>query len=361
MSVLISNTDYSNIPAFADEVRSAFKSAVPPVCIAIDTKENVELFTQMFPSERGYLGKRVACKHAMIGSFNNFSINEIFSFGEERYPIQLSFKQISELEDFAKGWQRTIEKASTPVIEPSTTAPIEEAPKPKEEKPIEKHGRNILKEVKEQFKEGSTSARAHFETMADIEDFATSVGQEYSLVGIAVAPESSTFECKISGMLSSKQYPVKKIVSNTPCYVSFEDLGEVKLFAATVKEYLSQEAKKKAEKERVANNVVSQNTQVEDFAKQYPVNPLAEKILDNILKTNLVLSWIIGILLIFGGISGGAYMLDDGMFEGLGVVLILLSIVGGVLIILLGYHRWALGKVQINISRNLFSINKKIK
>ena len=129
MSVLISNTDYSNIPAFADEVRSAFKSAVPPVCIAIDTKENVELFTQMFPSERGYLGKRVACKHAMIGSFNNFSINEIFSFGEERFPIQLSFKQISELEDFAKGWQRAIEKAATPVVEPSTTAPVEETKK----------------------------------------------------------------------------------------------------------------------------------------------------------------------------------------------------------------------------------------
>lgn len=359
MSVLISNTDYSNIPAFADEVRSAFKTALPPVCITIDTKENVELFTQLFPSERSFLGKKVACKHAMIGSFNNFSINEIFRFGEERYPIQLSFKQISELEDFAKGWQRAIEKAAAPVIELSTTTPIEEAPKPKEEKPKEKHGKRILEEVKEQFKEGSISARAHFETMADIEDFAAVVGQEYSLVGIEAAPEGSTFECKISGMLSSKQYPVKKIMYNTPCYVSFEDLGEVKLFAATVKEYLSQEAKNKAEKaerERVKDNqqnAVTQRAQAEELPKQYPVNPLAENILDTLLKINLIFGWV---LAIGGFIAVCIISISEEAYPA-----ILLGILGGAIILFITYVIWARVKVSINISRNLFNINEKIK
>lgn len=136
MSTILSNTDFADISVFANEVRKAFETAIPPIIFSINKKEDVESFAQQLQSDKGFLGKRVSCKHAKSGSFGTFSLNELYSFESERYPIQLSFKQLKECEDFANGWLRIIEKENAPVEEPEPTPPIVETTTPNENNPI---------------------------------------------------------------------------------------------------------------------------------------------------------------------------------------------------------------------------------
>lgn len=127
MSAIVSNTDFADISAFVSEVKKAFKTTIPPIVLSIDKRENIEPIAQQLQSDGGYLGKRVSCKHAKNGSFGTFSLNELYSFGEERYPILLSFKQLKECEDFANGWIRLSKIAERKKVE------AEEAAQKKEE------------------------------------------------------------------------------------------------------------------------------------------------------------------------------------------------------------------------------------
>ena len=260
MSTFITNTDFSSVSAFAGEVRKAFESAIPPVVISIDKRENVEPFTALFQSERGYLGKRVSCKHAKSGSFGNFTINELFSFDEDRFPILLSFKQIAELEDFAKGWARTFERAAAPVEQTQPLAAVqgtEQSQMPKQEVPNTNKGRITLDEVKAEQDNATASSK--------------------TVAGIQVV------------------------------------------------------------------------------VQEFTVNPFAESILDTCLKLELILGWILAIGAFFVGIIGATN--GDGL-EGLYIGI---SIPAAALILLVSYIIWARGKIIINISRNLFNINAKLK
>ena len=92
----------------------------------------------------------------------------------------------------------------------------------------------------------------------------------------------------------------------------------------------------------------------------YDVNPAAESILDRVLSINLVLSWLLALTIFIGGLVLGIILLDEGAIEEpFGVLFIAISIIVPPLILLVAYIRWAQGKVQINISRNLFILNDK--
>ena len=92
----------------------------------------------------------------------------------------------------------------------------------------------------------------------------------------------------------------------------------------------------------------------------YDVNPAAESILDRVLHFNLILSWILALALFIGGFFLGVILLDGGAIEEpFGILSIAISIIVPPLILLVAYYRWAQGKVQINISRNLFILNDK--
>lgn len=359
MSTLVSNTDFTDIAVFANEVKNAFKTAIPPICISFDTRESIEQYIQPFLGEKGYVGKRVSCKHAKIGSFGNFSVNEIFGFKEEHYPIQLSFKQLAEFEDFAKGWSRAIEKANTPKAEP---APAPSTPIIKEQQGTSKDKPEV-----------ETSVR--FRSFTDIYTFAQEVKKEFSLEGISVNPKEVEFECNFpsAGKLRNI-YPFLHIINNTPNTIYFKNANEMRTFASAFETFITEPTnqslienlKKDADKQDKTptdtQEYIAKQMQADSSStQQYPVNPLAEKILDNILKTNLTFSWIIGIFVIIASLIGGSYMIEDGLLEGVGYIFLLFGTVIGVIIILLGYYRWALGKVQINISRNLFNINSKLK
>ena len=294
MNNMINNTDFTSASDFAEEVRKAFKESIPPIRISIDTFENVDPFISLFQSERGFMGKRVSCKHAKTGTFRNYSVNEIVGFSEEQFPIQLSFKQISELEDFALGWKRYIEKANVPVGEKHETPP---------------------QEVKNQPDKGSYSSSVRFENRADIQDFVKTVEEDHSLEGIAVDPEEESFYCKIPPEMPYKaRYNARRIIFNVPCTLYFESIDEVKSFAAAAKTILKGEAEKQADKQeekiRVEREIKTESEKESDGSLnnnilssngQYPVDPRAEKILNVVASICLAAGWVIGIALaIFG-------------------------------------------------------------
>lgn len=84
----------------------------------------------------------------------------------------------------------------------------------------------------------------------------------------------------------------------------------------------------------------------------YEVNPVAESILDKFLKTVLVICVIISVISVFVAIVA-ATVENQGSFLWLIPIAILFVIMAGVF--------WAIGKVLINISRNLYNINDALR
>ena len=351
MSTLVSNTDFTDIAVFANEVKNAFKTAIPPICISFDTRESIEQYIQPFLGEKGYIGKRVSCKHAKIGSFGNFSVNEIFGFKEEHYPIQLSFKQLAEFEDFAKGWSRAIEKANTPKAEP--------APAPSPSTPIIKEQQGTSKDKPEV----ETSVR--FRCFTDIYTFAQEVKKEFSLEGISVNPKEVEFECNFpsAGKLRNI-YPFLHIINNTPNTIYFKNANEMRTFASAFETFIT-EPTNQSLIENLKNDADKQDktpTDTQEYiakqmqadrgsTQQYPVNPLAENILDSVLKIFLILGWILAIVCVAIGVASAIFD-EDGLW--------LLICLGAPIILLLFYFVWARIKVIINISRNLFAIRNQL-
>lgn len=158
MNKVILNTDFSSVPTFADEVRSAFDTQIPPIVFSIDNRENLDLFSQVFQTDKPGMGRRVSCKRATNGSALNFSPREIFNFGDEQFPIVFSFKNIRDVEDFANGWSRLQESsiAEKKEVEVVARQKAEEDKIKAEEEIEEKKGREEkdakLEELNEQVK-----------------------------------------------------------------------------------------------------------------------------------------------------------------------------------------------------------------
>ena len=110
MNKIIFNTNFSSVSAFADEVRHAFDTSIPPIVFSIDSRESLLLFSQVFQTDKPGMGRRVSCKRATSGSTMNFNTRELYNFNEAQYPLVFSFKNLRDLEDFANGWSRLIER-----------------------------------------------------------------------------------------------------------------------------------------------------------------------------------------------------------------------------------------------------------
>lgn len=226
--ITVSKNKLSDANAFIKEVKDTFNSTIPPVGFEISSREEVEEFANLFKStENGYYGKKISCKSANSYAPSNFTASEIFCFKEDKYPIELYFKSIANLEDFAVGYMKAVE--TLPAPEPETS---------------------VLQSLKEQEK--------------------------------------------------------KDVKSATP------DL--------------------------------------------YDVNPFAEKFMDIFLKIHLILGWLFAIFSVVGGI-----VLGINNYSGDGPVFIIVGIFVGVTILLSFYSTWAVIKVVINMSRNLYNINERLK
>ncbi len=118
-----------------------------------------------------------------------------------------------------------------------------------------------------------------------------------------------------------------------------------------------EETKKSSEydfiKDISSSNDNKQETMPQSSPQQYAVNPMAEDILDTILKINLILGWVLALAALVGSIVLAA---SEELY-----FIIVLGILAGALILLITYLIWARFKVIINISRNLFNINSKLK
>ncbi len=149
MGKIIFNTDFSNIPAFADEVRQAFENSIPPIVFSVDSRESLLLFSQEFSTDKPGMGRRVSCKRASNGSSLNFSPREIFKFSDEQYPLIFSFKNIRDVEDFANGWSR-LQEAFVAEEKEAAIASLQKAEEEKirVEKEIEEEKRQAEKEAK---------------------------------------------------------------------------------------------------------------------------------------------------------------------------------------------------------------------
>lgn len=84
----------------------------------------------------------------------------------------------------------------------------------------------------------------------------------------------------------------------------------------------------------------------------YEVNPVAESILDKFLKTVLIICIIIGVIGVFAAIIIATTEYQSA-FLWLIPISILFVVIAGIF--------WAIGKVLINISRNLYNINDALR
>lgn len=226
--ITVSQSKLSDANAFIEEVKEAFNSAIPPVYFEISSREEVEAFANLFKStEHGYFGKKISCKSANSFAPSNYTAAEIYSLNADKYPIELSFKSIANLQDFAVGYMKAVDTLPAPV--PETSVP------------------------------------------------------------------------------QSSENPGKK------------------------------EARKPT-------------------PDMYEVNPFAEKYLNFFLTIHLIIGWVLAIISVISGI-----VLGCSSYSELSLLFIFAGIFAGILIIYSTYSLWAVNKVVINMSRNLFNINERLK
>ena len=226
--ITVSQSKLSDANAFIEEVKEAFNSAIPPVYFEINSREEVEAFANLFKStEHGYFGKKISCKSANSFAPSNYTAAEIYSLNADKYPIELSFKSIANLQDFAVGYMKAVDTLPTP------------------------------------------------------------------------APETSVPQ--------SSENPGKK------------------------------EARKPT-------------------PDMYEVNPFAEKYLNFFLTIHLIIGWVLAIIIVVSGI-----VLGTSSYSEFSLLFIFAGILAGILILYSTYSLWAVNKVVINMSRNLFNINERLK
>lgn len=115
MTISITESFLENTALLVEEVKNAFNTSIPPICISISNKADVACFAKVFKSsEHCYLGKRILCKSATSFAPSTFAAAEIYLLEDEKFPIQLSFKSISEIEDFADGYLQAVDSTPAP-------------------------------------------------------------------------------------------------------------------------------------------------------------------------------------------------------------------------------------------------------
>lgn len=120
--ITVSQSKLSDANAFIEEVKEVFNSAIPPVYFEISSREEVEAFANLFKStEHGYFGKKISCKSANSFAPANYTAAEIYSLNADKYPIELSFKSIANLQDFAVGYMKAVDTLPAPT--PETSVP----------------------------------------------------------------------------------------------------------------------------------------------------------------------------------------------------------------------------------------------
>ena len=230
--ITVSQSKLSDANAFIEEVKEVFNSAIPPVYFEISSREEVEAFANLFKStEHGYFGKKISCKSANSFAPSNYTAAEIYSLNADKYPIELSFKSIANLQDFAVGYMKAVDTLPAPAPVPETSVP------------------------------------------------------------------------------QSSENPGKK------------------------------EARKPT-------------------PDMYEVNPFAEKYLNFFLTIHLIIGWVLAIFSVVSGIVLGC---SSSSYSEFSLLFIFAGIIAGILILYSTYSLWAVNKVVINMSRNLFNINERIK
>ena len=228
--ITVSQSKLSDANAFIEEVKEVFNSAIPPVYFEISSREEVEAFANLFKStEHGYFGKKISCKSANSFAPANYTAAEIYSLNADKYPIELSFKSIANLQDFAVGYMKAVDTLLAPVPVPETSVP------------------------------------------------------------------------------QSSENPEKK------------------------------ESRKPT-------------------PDMYEVNPFAEKYLNFFLTIHLIIGWVLAIISVVSGI-----VLGTSSYSEFSLLFIFAGIIAGILILYSTYSLWAVNKVVINMSRNLFNINERLK
>lgn len=124
-NINVSHEKLAHAPQFIEEVKEAFNTSIPPISIQIDNREDVKSFAMIFKSkEHSYHGKRISCKNAKSFAPSTYAAVEIYTLENDRFPIELFFKSIQDLEDFADGYLRAVETVPAPTertLEPTPT------------------------------------------------------------------------------------------------------------------------------------------------------------------------------------------------------------------------------------------------
>ena len=87
--------------------------------------------------------------------------------------------------------------------------------------------------------------------------------------------------------------------------------------------------------------------------KEYSVNSAAEGLLNVFLTIHVIIGWIFAI----AALAVSIYFAQEMVMP----ALIIVGAVAALLILFIFYFGWAMYKLFINISRNLFNINERIK
>ena len=101
-------------PDFREEILSSLRK-VPSQTLIMPNRDALDEFVKLFdPGEKGFLGRKISCKHASTNMPMKYSAKEIYLFSGGKYPLELTFKSVEDLEDFAVGYKRAAETIPAP-------------------------------------------------------------------------------------------------------------------------------------------------------------------------------------------------------------------------------------------------------
>ena len=119
-------------PEFREEIISVLNTS-PSAIFEIANREDLDGFVKVFdPGQKGFLGRKISCKHAKSNMSMNYLAKEIYLFTSDKYPLEISFKSAEDLEDFAVGYTKAAQTipvpADTPVVDSPKTPSVQGRP-----------------------------------------------------------------------------------------------------------------------------------------------------------------------------------------------------------------------------------------
>ena len=189
-----------------------------------------------------------------------------------------------------------------------------------------------------------------FQSVDEIDDFVGAVKKAFSNEDYEEKPSNVYFIAETKEFPTQNNQSIETIVHQLPSTVYFSNQNEIIRFAAA---YSSRTEVSKNESSPEEKGETDTKT-ITDVA--YSTDYKAEKIMNSLAELTRIAGWVIGVFHFIVAIVTAVLSDIDG-----GILFVLLGAILCAIYVLLGYIFWAMLKVVVNMSNNLYNINQQLK